>query len=66
MSGIDVTNSTEVYGDGDSGVSQRVALLPGQVALSMLLFIVAGAAEIGGGWLVWVCTQFFYPSEATM
>jgi drug/metabolite transporter superfamily protein YnfA len=54
MSAIDVTNTTEVYGDGAGSAAAGVKLLPGQVALSLLLFVVAGVAEIDGGWLVWV------------
>jgi drug/metabolite transporter superfamily protein YnfA len=57
MSAIDVTNTTEVYGDGAGSAAAGVKLLPGQIALSLLLFVVAGVAEIGGGWLVWVQTQ---------
>ncbi len=38
---------------GPSSDAEKFHWTPGKICLSLTLFVVAGFAEIGGGWLVW-------------
>ncbi|KAL3153528.1 hypothetical protein ABBQ38_011859 [Trebouxia sp. C0009 RCD-2024] len=47
--------AAEPTGDADRGVetSQQFRWTPLKLCWSILLFVLAAAAEVGGGWLVW-------------
>lgn len=49
-----------LHASGRAAPSEAVSSFhwtPAKIVLSLVLFVVAGLAEIGGGWLVWQVTQ---------
>ena len=53
MTQLDDSSPASAVDAAEGGPTEAFRWTAGSVALSLFLFVVAGLAEIGGGWMVW-------------